>query len=44
MCSTDFDVSHITYPWGARFMVDRKYKIEHDVPYIDLDFERLGGL
>jgi Ser/Thr protein kinase RdoA (MazF antagonist) len=34
----DFDVSNIENAWCARFMRDRKYKIEHDVPFIDFDF------
>lgn len=37
----DFDVGNITDTWCARFMVDRKNKIEHDVPCIDFDFESL---
>jgi amicoumacin kinase len=38
----DFDVSDIHDPWCARFMRDRKYKIEHEVPFIDFDFESLA--
>ena len=38
----DFDVSDIDNEWCARFMRDRKYKIEHDVPTIDFDFESLA--
>jgi Ser/Thr protein kinase RdoA (MazF antagonist) len=38
----DFDVSNISDPWCAHFMLDRKYKIEHDVPTIDFDFESLS--
>ena len=34
----DFDVSNIDNGWCARFMRDRKFKIEHDVPFIDFDF------
>jgi hypothetical protein len=39
----DFDVSHIDDWWCERFMRDRKYKIEHDVPYVDFDFESLSA-
>lgn len=35
------DVSNIDDWRCERFMRDRKYKIEHDVPYIDFDFESL---
>jgi Ser/Thr protein kinase RdoA (MazF antagonist) len=38
----DFDVSHIDDEWCERFMRDRKFKIEHDVPFIDFDFESLA--
>ncbi|MGQ0604455.1 MAG: phosphotransferase enzyme family protein [Anaerolineales bacterium] len=38
----DFDISNIDDAWCARFMHDRKYKIEHDVPYIEFDFESLS--
>ena len=38
----DCDLSNITDRWCARFMVDRKYMIEHDVPCIDFDFESLS--
>jgi len=38
----DFDVQHIEDEWCARFMYNRKYRIEHDVPYIDFDFESLS--
>jgi amicoumacin kinase len=38
----DFDVSNIEHEWMARFMRDRKHKIEHDVPTIDFDFASLG--
>jgi len=30
-----------TESWVGRFMANRKYRIEHDVPYIDLDFGHL---
>jgi amicoumacin kinase len=39
----DFLVSDIDDPWCARFMRDRKYKIEHEVPFIDFDFESLAA-
>jgi Ser/Thr protein kinase RdoA (MazF antagonist) len=39
----DFEVSNIDHWWCARFMRDRKYKIEHDVPFIDFDFESLAA-
>lgn len=38
----DFDVHNIDHWWCARFMRDRKDKIEHDVPFIDFDFESLA--
>jgi Ser/Thr protein kinase RdoA (MazF antagonist) len=38
----DFDVSNIDHWWCARFMRDRKARIEHDVPFIDFDFESLS--
>lgn len=38
----DFDPNHITDAWCARFMRNRKYRIENDVPTIDFDFESLG--
>jgi amicoumacin kinase len=38
----DFDVSDIDNAWCARFMRDRKFKIEHEVPFIDFDFESLA--
>jgi Ser/Thr protein kinase RdoA (MazF antagonist) len=37
----DFDVTNIDHEWMARFMRDRKHKIEHDVPTIDFDFMSL---
>ena len=36
-----FDVNNIDNWWADRFMRDRKYKIEHDVPYIDFEFKSL---
>jgi Ser/Thr protein kinase RdoA (MazF antagonist) len=38
----DFDVSNIDDEWCARFMRKRKFRIEHDVPYIDFDFKSLS--
>lgn len=38
----DFDVKNIDNEWCARFMRDRKSRIEHDLPYIDFDFETLS--
>lgn len=37
----DFEVSHIDNWWCARFMRDRKDKIEQDRPFIAFDFESL---
>lgn len=37
----DFDLENIDNAWCAHFMRDRKYKIEHDMPFIDFDFEAL---
>lgn len=39
-----FDVDEIDHSWCARFMQDRKYKIEHDLPYVDFDFESLSKI
>ena len=36
-----FDVNNLD-PWCASFMDNRKYKIENDVPYVELDWERMG--
>ena len=30
-----------TESWVGKFMANRKYRIEHDVPYVDLDFKKL---
>jgi Ser/Thr protein kinase RdoA (MazF antagonist) len=38
----DFDVRHIDNAWCARFMHQRKHKIEHEVPFIEFDFESLA--
>jgi Ser/Thr protein kinase RdoA (MazF antagonist) len=38
----DFDVKNIEDEWCARFMQDRKSRIEQDVPFIDFDFESLS--
>lgn len=37
----DFDVENIDHSWSAQFMRGRKSKIEHDVAFIDFDFESL---
>jgi Ser/Thr protein kinase RdoA (MazF antagonist) len=36
-----FDVEHLDDPWCARYMKNRKERIEQDVPFIDFDFESL---
>jgi len=38
----DFNVNHIDDEWCARFMHNRKSRIDNDVPYIDFDFESLS--
>ena len=38
----DFDVNNIDDEWCARFMHNRKSRIENDVPYIDFNFESLS--
>jgi hypothetical protein len=38
----DFNVNNIDDEWCARFMHNRKSRIENDVPYIDFDFESLS--
>ena len=38
----DFDVNHIDDEWCARFMHNRKSRIDNDAPYIDFDFESLS--
>ncbi|HDQ71968.1 MAG TPA: hypothetical protein ENN19_07710 [Chloroflexi bacterium] len=35
-----FDLDDLD-PWCTSFMDRRKYKIEHDIPYVDLDFVQL---
>lgn len=40
----DFAVPIIEHEWCARFMQDRKYRIEHDIPFIELDFAALAAL
>jgi Ser/Thr protein kinase RdoA (MazF antagonist) len=37
-----FDVNDIQDSWVARFMADRKRRIENDVPFIDFDWESLA--
>jgi amicoumacin kinase len=39
----DFDVNNINDEWCARFMHNRKFRIEHDMPFIDFDFGSLSG-
>ncbi|HNS03157.1 MAG TPA: phosphotransferase [Anaerolineae bacterium] len=39
----DFDVNHVDDAWCARFMHDRKARIENDIPFVDFDFESLAG-
>jgi len=39
----DFDVDHIDDAWCERYMHQRKYKIENDVPFIDFDFASLAA-
>jgi hypothetical protein len=38
----DFEVNNIDNEWCARFMHNRKSRIENDIPYIDFDFESLS--
>lgn len=38
-----FDVNKLDDPWCERYMKGRKQRIENGVPYIDFDFESLGG-
>ena len=38
----DFDVNNIDDEWCARFMHNRKSRIENDVPYIDFEFKSLA--
>jgi Ser/Thr protein kinase RdoA (MazF antagonist) len=40
----DFDVNNIDNAWCARFMQQRKHRIEHDIAFIDFDFESLSPL
>ncbi|HEX5688784.1 MAG TPA: phosphotransferase [Roseiflexaceae bacterium] len=40
----DYDVQNIDDWWAARFMHDRKWKIERDLPFIDFDFETLDEI
>jgi Ser/Thr protein kinase RdoA (MazF antagonist) len=37
----DFDLTNIEDSWAKRYMENRKYKIENDVPFIDFDFQSL---
>lgn len=38
----DFNVNNIDDEWCARFMHNRRSRIENDAPYIDFDFESLS--
>lgn len=38
-----FDINNLDHPWVAGFMRHRKQRIEHDVPYLDFDFESLAA-
>lgn len=38
----DFDVNHIDDWWIARFMQDRKHRLENDIPFIDFPFASLS--
>ncbi|MCH8294004.1 phosphotransferase [Candidatus Poribacteria bacterium] len=38
MIHRSFDLNHLD-AWCQSFMENRKYKIENDIPYIDMDFE-----
>lgn len=40
----DFDLDAIDDRWVKRFMENRKFDIENDVPFIDLDFDSLKFL
>ena len=39
-----FDVENLDDPWCARFMQNRKERIENDVPFVDFDFRSLTHL
>lgn len=39
----DFDLNNIDDEWCARFMHNRKFRIENNVPTIDFDFESLSA-
>ena len=40
----DFNLPEIDNPWISRFMENRKYNIENDVPFIDFDFGSLKSM
>lgn len=40
----DFDLDAIDDSWVKRYMKNRKYKIENDIPFIDYDFDALRFL
>lgn len=39
----DFDLNNIDDEWCARFMHNRKFRIENNVPTVDFDFESLSA-
>lgn len=39
-----FDVENLDNPWCARFMQNRKQRIETGVPFVDFDFDSLAHL
>jgi Ser/Thr protein kinase RdoA (MazF antagonist) len=39
-----FDVDNIDDPWVARYMKNRKTRIENDVPFLNIDFSSLATL
>ncbi len=39
----DYAEGETTDAWSAAYMRDRKYRIEHDVPYLDVDFQALAA-
>lgn len=36
-----FDVENLEDPWNIRYMQDRKFRIENDVPVVDFDFDSI---
>ena len=37
-----FDINNLHESWCINYMRNRKYKLENDVPYIDIDFEKFA--